>query len=200
MLISNNNTKVKQSVNVIVELELHLGVTWPKYTVNQELSCKETQISERIKKHKVVFDAVTSPLILDYTKFEGETVTSKNGEILFDQKLKINKIWIDNILLEQDLVKYSMSQFDPNYNTSYIEYCEQNQLTVDHGPLQILEFFHSGKWRFSFQVPFWNWYNNLMRERVAGKHNKNDLESYFGIEDDDNQQLILKLKELLGNV
>jgi hypothetical protein len=39
-----------------------------------------------------------------------------------------------------------------------------------------------------------------MRERVAGKHNKNDLESYFGIEDDDNQQLILKLKELLGNV
>jgi histidinol phosphatase-like PHP family hydrolase len=104
-------------------------------------------------------------------------------------------MWVDDVLLNFDYILSSI-KFIPNYKESFLQYCSQHNITVDHNP-HPLELFHNGTWIFTFEKPFWSWYAQQRQRNINVKFNSDEIELYIGIESINKNTNFEKLKKLL---
>lgn len=137
-----------------VELELCLskGITWPDHSVNLEKFTVERE-DENIKTVRYQ-GFVSNELLLQYiTKNQNETIV-KDGKIIKDQYIEITKLTIDGILIPYHMIE-KLSQYVPVYRTDFLEYCKNENIDINYGPIQTIKFWHAGTWSMIMGSNFW---------------------------------------------
>lgn len=177
------------------ELELHLGRTWPDYQFNFPASISSVDITDSSRLHTVVIENIDSAVILYLYKGENETVVA-DGKIIRDQKIKIKKVYVDDILLESNILEFN-SLFIPQYNQSFINYCKDNNLKVDHSPVHSLDFYHSGQWILDFGSNFWTWYQKCRLDTAIKYMPAEQVDAFIGLFDSQTTVMLQNLKQKL---
>jgi hypothetical protein len=142
----------------------------------------------KLVKHRVCGDI--DKIIVEYLeKSSNETVVDSSGQIIHDQTLTIETIYVDDIQLDSSIVAQS-ARYYPCYRKDFIEYCQNNNIDLLVGPQQAMKFWHSGEWKFIFERDFWAWY---YQQRVIG----NESNNYVGQSSDQIKSKLAELKQLL---
>jgi hypothetical protein len=176
-------------------LEIHQGRSWPNYTFNHKFTiCDQQDISTTVKEITLNFKNISN-LELIYKKDLNETIVD-NNKIIQDQILIIKRVYVDDILLDIDLIKEN-SQYWPNYHQTYLDYCLANNITIEQGPIMKLDFYQSGTWNFNFAENFWAWYAKIKLDRDTHYMDDDEIKLYISSSVTENMDLLEKLKGLL---
>lgn len=165
-----------------LELLLTQGNTWPTWTVNQPSTV--ISISENGDQQTVILDitVTNNRLIFSNTgKSDTETIV-EHGQIIRDQTLAINRLWANNILLENSQIN-NVGMFYPAYQENNINYAKENNIDLPKSMHQ-LKFYYNGDWIFEFERPFFIWYNHLLMDSLT-EFNHWFKKSHLGIADDE---------------
>lgn len=150
---------------VEIELKLLRGTDWPKWNFDQPYTVISTTENDHVRytKVKVILGTTQTNITLNnFGKSVKDTVIEHN-EIVRDQAIEIQKIWVNGVLLEL-LALQTVFEFYPKYQQSDWEYANQNGISL---PIcrNETKLFYNGCWRFEFEQPFFHWYNHkLMSE------------------------------------
>jgi hypothetical protein len=154
-----------ESVKFDIEFEFCYGASWPIIEfVDLDVSCQEKLSANETVKY-VNYEFVTSnPTVMfkNINKTDNDTIIV-NGEIVQDQVVKIKKIFVDDILINLELINHSMT-FVPNYPQGYFDYCNQHNIVPDLVTHDTNLHFN-GSWIFEFVLPFWKWYAESRLEK-----------------------------------
>lgn len=148
-----------------VHLKFEKGRTWPRIEFDGEFrKILNERINENFSLVNYIIESKDDQLVLHYReKNDEETVVGPNGTIEQDQTVEIDSIWVDDIKLDRNIF-WHQGQYTPIYRSTFLEHCQQNNIKVDHGPINQLKFWHSGSWRLGWNGDFWNWYQARRRE------------------------------------
>ena len=183
--------------SVIVELEQHQGLSWPTYQFNLQNSIiGQNNINEYTRTVTHALSGVDT-ISITYIKNPNETVL-QNGKILRDQTLTIKNIYVDDILLDLNLM-LDRAEFLPNYNQQFLNHCRDNNIPIDMGPMHVGTFFHSGTWVLPLAEDFWAWYLDArnQRDNQYSTLSQKEKELYLGNTSEHHQLLLNKLQDLL---
>jgi|APGre2960657373_1045057.scaffolds.fasta_scaffold28267_2 hypothetical protein len=182
---------------VEIELKLFRGTDWPKWSFEQPyivISTTENDHIQNIKVRLQLGSTDTNITLNNFGKSVNDTVIEHN-EIVRDQAIEIQKIWVNGMLLEL-LALQTVFEFYPDYQQSDWEYANQNGISL---PIcrNETKIFYNGCWRFKFDQPFFHWYNNKL---VAGLDSMNHWvkQSHLGLADDSQLQRLDKLLDQLS--
>jgi hypothetical protein len=178
--------------NVKLELVLIKGLTYPLWsteTSSQIINQYEVDDTQTILIDIPVTNDTTSILLKNYGKTDQDTII-EDGRILADQTLTVNKIWINDILLENFVVK-DYSQMIPNYNQSNLNYADEHNIILDK-ILNTNTMHYNGVWKFNFEQPFFKWYNKILIDKLSN-FNHWVSQSHLGLADDDKVKTLKKL-------
>lgn len=179
-----------------LEFEFQLGKHWPILEFADEFLLTESLVNEKTKRVNVIVN--TDKEIFEFknkNKNEYDTIVV-NGVIVQDQTVKLKKIWIDDILLDCNLIRPFIN-FVPEYRNSFVQYCTENNIDIDYNPYPF-ELFHNGVWSFKFKKPFWGWYSSIRQQQIKENFTSHEIELYLGTETQDRQNSLLQLKKLLN--
>lgn len=148
-----------------VRLKFEKGRNWPQINFNGlEYKTHETHVNENVCLTNYAVIPDDDRLILCYhNKTDDETVMASNGTIEQDQTVEIESIWADDIKLDRNII-WNLGIYTPTYRSSFLEYCQQNNIDVEHGPSNQLKFWHNGSWKLEWDSDFWFWYQSRRRE------------------------------------
>jgi hypothetical protein len=186
-------------MQVELEFEFLLGQNWPDLVFLTPVEQMSMQIKNQSSTCKTVsyqFLTHSDQLsIRNNNKSENDTVVV-NGEIVQDQIVKLQKIWIDNILLDYGLIKDS-TQFVPEYSVGYLKYCESTN-TVPPTVTQDATWYFNGVYTFCYSLPFWNWYAAQRHCSIIKNFSQEEIDLYFGNQQDMHGDLLAELRNLLN--
>jgi hypothetical protein len=174
-----------------LELKLSRGATWPTWTVNQPNTIIDTREDGHNQFVTVDINITTSPVIINNTGKTDQDTIVKDGQIIRDQSLTIQRMWANGVLLENEQIS-RFAKFYPIYQKNNIDYAQDHNITL---PLEIhqLNFYYNGKWIFEFEQPFFTWYNQQLMDSLTNV-NGHVKRSHLGIGDPDK---IIQLKNIL---
>ena len=186
----------KYSTEAIVfqfELVLKKGNSWPVWEFDQPGQLIDETATDHQKNItvQVALNLNSNKIILKRSGKNSSDVIIENGIIVRDQVLKINKIWINDVLLEPFPVN-SIAKFYPQYSQDDIDYGNQNNLVLEKSK-HTMEFFYNGEWHFEFQQPFFIWYNQILLDDLSASNFYWTQQNHLGFVNEDN----LKRLELL---
>jgi len=124
-------------------------------------------------------------------KAPNETITDDAGLIVRDQTVAIKNLWVDKIIVPHEFL-IQHGKYYPKYRQDFLQYCKENNIAVNNGPLHEIKFWHSGTWNFDVVTPFWDWYYEQNREL-----NNNLSPDVVGYSKDYVRQQLKKLKDVL---
>lgn len=179
-----------------LELQFDCGLSWPKIEFASDVSLSETLINEYKKSIIVSGELIDSLAFRNTNKSEKETILDSQGKIARDQVVSIKKIWVEDILLDLNLLAQYII-YKPVYHQGYINYCKVNNIDIKES-LQVYDLYFNGSWKINFQQPFWPWYADIRRKNDASNMLKQDAELYLGNSSGEYQDLIDKLVWLLN--
>lgn len=186
-------------MKVEIEFEFFLGRNWPELIMLSsvdQLSVHVTDLSPLHKRAVYQFSTTHDQIIIrNNNKTEHDTVVV-DGIIVQDQIVKLQKIWVDNILLDYQLIQPS-TQFMPEYSDGYIEYCNCNNV-VPPETTQDPNWYFNGVYSLCYNVPFWNWYATQRHNNVIKHFSQEEIDLYFGNQQDMHSGLMIELKNLLN--
>lgn len=179
-----------------LEFEFFQGINWPVLEFSGEvLTVNDTVLSEYHKRVNIKIDPKGNILTFNNTNKNDYDTIVEDGKIIRDQSIKLNNIWVDDILLNLNLV-LSNIQFIPNYKDGFLKFCQENNIVVDYNPYPFA-LFHNGCWKFSFEIPFWEWYSRQRQHHVNKNFSNTEIEMYIGKNYDSTKNDLIKLKKLL---
>lgn len=184
------------ATNFTFELILEKCVNWPIWQFEQPYQTVEITEHDNNRCAVVnipVSDQCHSIILTRSGKFDMDTVF-ENGLIIKDQKLIINKIWVNGVLLEKQSID-NQTQIFPEYDQCNRDYAMQHDINL---PELLFGFilYYNGIWKLNFEQPFFQWYNQLILNKLRST-NHWVRESHLGFADD---QHITKLKKLINNI
>lgn len=170
-------------------LQLNKGMAWPEFSFNAPSTLISESESSTYQKNQHWKVHVLDKFELYYVnKTSNETIVDHLGIIIRDQTLEICSVWYQGIKLNPYIL-LKMSSYDPTYRSDFIEYCKQNNITLDLGPLQQTKFWHAGRWTMNFSKDFWHQYKKF---RTGDQYN-----NFVGDSSDDIRTNTQRLKDLL---
>jgi hypothetical protein len=181
-------------MKVLVQTKLSLGRTWPSFAfcpVAELISTIDIDSHTRRELYAVDIDANQLQLS-NLNKHERDTIV-ENGVIVHDQILSIEKIWIDNILIDLNIVLPFIS-YTPHYHQGYLDYCKNNNVDAAN-TINTYDLHFNGIWQFEFELPFWSWYHQLRLMDLTRGLNQSQIERYIGQFDTETKQMLIALKE-----
>lgn len=186
-------------MNIKLEFEYLLGQTWPKLQfIDSVISVQRRSLSEYV-------DIVTYEINCQHSKLEFANVNKKetdtvveHGHIVRDQVVKLKKIWVQDILLDLNLL-LKHSEFAPDYHPGYLEYCKQNQITAEE-KISTYDFYFNGNFIMRYALPFWHWYAEIRKQHNQQYFTSDQIELYIGNSSDKNTELLSKLKKMVTHV
>jgi hypothetical protein len=132
-------------------------------------------------------------LQITYHKTEQETVL-ENGQIIKDQTIQLNRIWVDDVLMEPWLITEGC--YYPQYFQGILDKFPDwpGQLpsqTIWHFP---------GLYKINFELPFWPWYSSQRKKFSQSNHIDKDNERWENWSGSDNshQDIVQKIYQLLN--
>lgn len=152
--------------NCQLELILTKGNNWPQWTLNNDFQILNESKMDFYKTVDVLIGDIgqQTNIVLERTgKTDDETVI-ENGQIIRDQTIKINRIWVNDVLLETQAIQ-KVVQFYPNYSESNIKYARENNIHLEVVKSD-LTLFYNGRWVFNFNQPFFTWYNQILLDEL----------------------------------
>lgn len=144
-----------------IEIILTKGNHWPQWTFENNFQIVDEVESDFQKTVNVLIsDLDSSTIILERTgKDDNETIV-ENNQIVRDQTLGINRVWINGVLIEWSVLQ-KIGKFYPEYSETNIKYAKENNIVLE-AVRSDLTFFYNGKWVFKFEQPFFTWYNQIL--------------------------------------
>lgn len=181
-----------------LEFDYSYGQSWPLLEFDQKiLEVQEEKINSHVKKVLFTIDVQKFPcVILNINKKETDTVV-ENNTIIRDQIVTLKNIWAENILLDKHLL-LSHTSFVPEYHSGYLSYCKQHNIVVEN-VLQCYGFYFNGKFNLNFELPFWNWYEQIRKEKHSNL-SQQQINLYVGQIGKEQFASLQKLKDLLSSV
>ena len=160
-------------------LLLEKGLTWPTYVWSVDaVEIESTLLNSHRKTVGYLINNCKNTIQLEYLhKSTEETIINSAGEILNDQTLKIDSVYVDDILLDQQFL-FDHSEYNPNYRLDFINYCNENNIKLQTGPHQSTKFWHSGTWNFEFENNFWAWYS--LKRKTLNSLTVDQVSKYLG--------------------
>lgn len=170
------------------------GITWPEISI----SLGQQTVSNLIIADRNIFDITfdSDPgnvLKIFYHKTESETIV-EHGEIVKDQSLKLNRIWVDDVLMESWFITEGC--YYPNYFAGIRERFPDwpSQLpsqTIWHFP---------GLYEINFAAPFWPWYHKQRKKFSEVQHSEKDNERWenWSGSSDSHSDLVKEIYRLLN--
>jgi hypothetical protein len=181
-------------MNLIIELELHKGKTWPVIVVNNRQYSFE--FTETIGVAEIECDC-QSIRLSNVNKTDSETIID-DGKIVQDQYIKILSFYYDNIQLDKDII-INNSSFFPKYHESFLTYANENKLPVDY--IIITDsFYFNGDWIFNTQSEFWPWYADQLNKKLCMSMSREQIEKYIGVPTEHAISSLTLLKHTLDEV
>lgn len=141
--------------DIELDIRLHRGQTWPEYKINLDKNQVEC-VDENTKVVKYT-GTVSDVLSLTYTVKDQQETVIKDGKIVRDQSIEIFALRINGIKIPNQMIE-KLSQYIPSYRVDFLEYCKNASITVDHGPMHSINFWHAGNWSFALPKNFWYHY------------------------------------------
>jgi hypothetical protein len=174
-----------------LELKLSQGATWPTWSANQPHTIINTREDGYNRFVTVDINIIASPVIISNTGKTDQDTIIKDGQIIRDQSLTIQRMWANGVLLENEQIS-KFAKFYPVYQKNNIDYAQDHNITL---PLEIhqLDFYYNGNWIFEFEQPFFTWYNQQLMDSLTNV-NGHVKRSHLGIGDPDK---IMQLKNIL---
>jgi hypothetical protein len=183
-----NNTMI----DATIVLELEKAQSWPKYQFSVlPLSMVECPIDDDRKQVVYQFVLDTRFSLMYYDKTSDETIVDCTGTIVKDQTLLVHSVYVDGILIKDDMLKY-MSQYSPNYREDFIKYCIEHNIDIDYSPQKNLKFWHPGEWTLEWTDDFWKHYQSV-RKALYPKADPN----YTGYTHEDIERKLVQIKNLI---
>ena len=175
-----------------IVLVLEKGRSWPDYAWDHTaIKIDSVDVNDYKKIITYQINCSEHSIQLDYTsKGPGETVIDSAGTILHDQTLEISAVYVDDILLNQQFL-FDNSKYIPNYNTEFVSYCAENNISLTIDAHSATKFWHNGVWRFEFNGDFWAWH--CSKRTSVGSLSKDQISKYLG---QSNEEIKLQLNEL----
>ena len=174
-----------------IELCLEQGLSWPNIQFNHPAVLVESVcMSDLIKKELWRIDVNIGDIELNYiNKSADETVIGSDGNIIQDQTVAIENCWYQGIKIHNDML-IKLGNYYPCYRNDFLNYCNENNIVVDHGPLNCLKFWHAGSWKFNLCDNFWPFY---AQQRKMQNIQASSAKDFVGYSTD---QIVLQLKKL----
>lgn len=175
-----------------IELILTKGNQWPQWIFKNNFQIIDEVESDFHKTINVLItDLDSSAIVLERTgKDDNETIV-ENNQIVRDQALGINRVWVNGVLIEWAVIQ-NIGKFYPEYSKSNIKYAKENNIVLKVVRSD-LTFFYNGKWVFNFEQPFFTWYNQILFDEFKNV-NQWVRRTHLGIASD---QKRLQLEKLL---
>ena len=182
-------------IRVLIEFEFHRAVNWPQLEIPGQYSVDEHLIDTDTKTARYSFESSSTVIqIANVNKTELDTVVV-DGKIVRDQFVTLRNFWVDEIMLDLDLVK-EHCRFVPKYSVGYLDFCKVNDI-VPPPSTQDFTWYFNGEFEFKYDLPFWDWYDQIARQQVSKHFSSNEIEMYFGTATTDHVDLVRELKNLL---
>lgn len=179
-----------------IEIILTKGNHWPQWNLKNNFEILH-EVELEFQKTLTVsinnFDSCTGILLERFGKNDNETII-ENGTIIRDQTLAINRMWINDVLLETPILQKN-AQFYPEYSESNIKYADEHNIELELVK-QDLTLFYNGRWVFNFKQPFFIWYNQILLDEF-NNFNHWVRQTHLGIASD---QKKMDLEELLAKI
>lgn len=175
------------------------GLTWPDLSINHCVSVEDKDVTDVEKTQLVTCDLLSNSIVVVRQNKTAQDTITENETIVRDQTVTLERLWVDDILLDLDLV-LSLSCFKNDFPEGYIEYCKQH--SIESAPVESHwhTWYFNGVWTWNIEQPFWPWYSNQRKEKQSRYHSKKDLELYLGTSGHQHENLLNKLKGLLNHV
>lgn len=151
-----------ETLNVKIGLNTNSDIKYPEFeiSVNNKVLVRDTVKSTdpdvdyfEFKVDVQEGDAFLEIALLN--KEPGDTVSDNSGNIIRDMLLNIKSIEIDDIALDRLL--WTHSEYTPKYDSSYLEYCKQNNIEVPPVVKNCVNLGWNGTWKLPFSSPFFVW-------------------------------------------
>lgn len=180
--------------NIVMEIKMIKGNSWPVWELNQLYTVLTIEELEYTKILQISFAITNNVIELKNIGKIGDETVIKDDVIVRTQSLSIEKCWADGILIEiQELC--DASDFYPEYNQDNINYAQENSINL-LDIVKTLNFHYNGVWRFSFERPFFKWYNYRLMQRL-NVFNHWVQQSHLGLSDKSHSR---KLESILNKL
>ena len=179
-----------------LEFDFFQGKNWPNLEFYKEITSSEYLIDSYTKRVNIKIHNCQHKLEFFNTNKNDYDTIVENGKIIRDQSVKLKRIWVDDILLNFNYI-LPYVKYAPDYKESFLNYCMQNSIPIDYTPYPF-ELFHNGSWVFTFEEPFWEWYNQVRQKNATNGISQNNIELYIGTHSIDKDTNFKKLKKLLN--
>ncbi len=170
---------------IILILRLQRGRSFPSWNISQPFYLKNEQnIDDDTKLIVVEITPNADEINFQYFgKSSNDTILDSLGQIIRDQSLKIENMYVNNIKIELMAIK-NFCKFIPEYSSSRIEYAKNHNLEL---PVELHtdHFFDNGQWIFKFERPFFLWYNDILMNHIYNSETSIWVKrSHLGLPDD----------------
>jgi hypothetical protein len=141
-----------------IEFFAEAGNCWPEISVSiNDVHVKNFVINQKCCVIEFYSDlnSVKNTLELYYfNKTQDETIISTTGEITKDQSLRLNRIWVDDVLMQTWFL--TDGQYVPEYFDGFLSQFPNSPKILKSQ----LNWHFPGKYNINFSNPFWPWYSN----------------------------------------
>lgn len=174
------------------------GNSWPVLEFDSrcsDIALTSADISEF--KKSVTVSCYTDSIGFNITRLSKQhnDTVMKDGIIVRDQVVHLDSILVDDILLDLNIIK-DYCVYTPVYTVGYLDWCKTTNITP---PTTICEqsWYFNGAFSLNYQLPFWDWYANTCRQHTVSNFNSQDIETYFGADRSEHNELLTQLKQLI---
>jgi hypothetical protein len=172
------------------------GLSWPTLSFNNSVETKVIPVDEYTQTILVTCQSSNQVIFVNRTGKTGQETIVVDGNIVRDQTVTLEKIWVDEILLDIDMI-LEEACFVNDFPLDYIEYCKKQNIALAATESHWNTWYFNGVWTYKFNVPFWPWYFKKRKEKQFKYHSEKDREMFIG--SNEHQSLLGELKKLLSD-
>lgn len=183
-------------MQIKILLELCRGVTWPSINIEGTVDTVVIDKTENLRNVIITCYPANNQVVLHRINKQVSDTVVRNGEIVQDQTVSLKKIWVDNILLDTDLI-LNLAMYRNAFSQDYLDYCAQQHLDPEPVQTHWHTWYFNGIWQWQFEQPFWIWYCQQRQNKQKLGLTKEQVELYVGTGTDKHQHLMQQLKTLL---
>jgi hypothetical protein len=177
------------------ELVLSKGTNWPIFKLNCDYQLvSEHLVSADTKKMIIVLNNFTNDIIFTYLNKTPKDTYIEDNRIVFDQSIKISKLWINGILIVLNTIKESFSFF-PKYSVHHLLQSKTQNKSLPT-LIHTTELYFNGELQFHINQPFFQWYNKMQLDSFKDL-NSWIKSSHMGLGDPNK---LLKLYEIIKSL
>jgi hypothetical protein len=171
------------------------GISWPAISISMNGKLGQSFTVDSKESIHCEFDTADNENCLQifYQKTEQETVV-KHGQIVKDQNLQLNRIWVDDVLMEPWFITDGC--YYPQYFQGILEKFPDWPQQL---PSQLIWHF-PGIYKINFLCPFWPWYSQQRKKFSQPLHTDKDNERWENWSGSDNahEDIVQKIYKLLN--